>query len=107
MPRPWKSAKSADFHRRLGKSRQKAAGLSHIFHRPYRDLSLSEKPGRQHGEKQRKGTTKNELAHPGSNPVIGIATKQGQCRRRNQDAIEDYSEPRAEVQVLCVRKHRL
>jgi hypothetical protein len=30
MTRPWKSAKSADFHRRLEKPRQKAARLSHI-----------------------------------------------------------------------------
>jgi transposase len=35
MPRPWKSAKSADSHRRLEKSREKAARLFHIFHRPY------------------------------------------------------------------------
>jgi hypothetical protein len=30
MPRPWKSAKSADSHRRLENSRHKAARLSHI-----------------------------------------------------------------------------
>ena len=46
---------------------------------------------------------KIQVAHPGLNPVFGIATKQKPNRRRNQDAIEDYSESGAEVQVLCLQ----
>jgi len=52
--------------------------------------------------KYTKTIEKIQVAHPGSNPVIGIATKQGQFGRRSQDAIEDYSESGAEVQVLCL-----
>jgi len=48
---------------------------------------------------------KIQVAHPGSNPVFGIATKQSQIGRRSQDAIEDYSESGAEVQVLCLQIH--
>jgi hypothetical protein len=40
MPLPWKSAKSADSHCRLEKSRQNAAPTFSHFHRPYCDLSF-------------------------------------------------------------------
>jgi hypothetical protein len=34
MPHLWKSLRSGDFHELLGKIPQKAAGFSHISHRP-------------------------------------------------------------------------
>jgi hypothetical protein len=57
MTRPWKSAKSADSHRRLEKSRQKAARLSHIPTGSTGLLFL---------KSNRKEKSKNEVAHPGS-----------------------------------------
>jgi hypothetical protein len=50
---------------------------------------------------------KIQVAHPGPNPVIGIATKQFQFGRGSQDAIEDYSESGTEVQVLCLQIHKV
>jgi hypothetical protein len=44
MAHPWKSAKSADFHRRLEMPRPKAARLSHISTGPAGNLSLWRAP---------------------------------------------------------------
>ena len=46
---------------------------------------------------------KIQVAHPASNPVLGFLSKNNQCGRKGQDAIEDYSESGAEVQVLCLQ----
>ena len=47
---------------------------------------------------------KIQVAHPASNPVLDCCDKQNSKRRReDQDAIEDYSESGAEVQVLCLQ----
>jgi hypothetical protein len=50
---------------------------------------------------------KNHVAHPASNPVLDFFAKSYPCGKEGQDAIEDYSESGAKVQVLCVRRRRL
>ena len=107
MPRPWKSAKGADFHRRLEKSRQKAARLSHIPTGPA-DLYLLKNRGNRNASMEGIiAPEKNHVAHPASNPVLDFFAKSYPCGKEGQDAIEDYSESGAKVQVLCVRRRRL
>ena len=44
------------------------------------------------------------VAHPASHPVLDSCAKQhSKCGREGQDAIEDYSESGAKVQVLCLQ----
>ena len=51
---------------------------------------------------------KIQVAHPASNPVLDSFAKQNSKHgRESQDAIEDYSESGAKVQVLCLRKREL
>jgi hypothetical protein len=55
-----------------------------------------------------KGVEEIDMAHPASHPVLDSFGKQkSNCRREGQDAVEDYSESGAEVQVLCLRKRHV
>ena len=54
------------------------------------------------------GVEKIQVAHPASHPVLDSCDKQhSNHRSEGQDAIEDYSESGAKVQVLCLRKRQL
>jgi len=49
-----------------------------------------------------------DIAHPASDPVLDSFGKQhSNYGREGQDAVEDYSESGAKVQVLCLRERQL
>jgi hypothetical protein len=59
-------------------------------------------------QQHQKGVEEIDIAHPASNPVLDSFAKQkSKCGKEGQDAVEDYSESGAEVQVFCLRKHEV
>jgi hypothetical protein len=59
-------------------------------------------------EKHSKGVEEIDVAHPASNPVLDSFGKQhSNYGREGQDAVEDYSESGAKVQVLCLPKREV